>query len=313
MIRVGWLLAGVNFCAAVTLGLLFGERNFLSLLGTTMVGGFNGIFSIALANGFLPFLEQLFRVTSALSLLELANPNMPLLKRLLIEAPGTYHHSIIMGNLAEAAADAIGADSILVRVGAYYHDIGKLQRPYFFVENQIAQDNPHEKLSPNLSTLIITSHVRDGVELARQYGLPDSVIEIIEQHHGTDLLRYFFKRAAENVQEEKETLAEGNFRYPGPKPRSREAAIIMLADSVEAAARAMEQPTPSRLEALVDKIIQDRLELRQLDETALTLKDLDKIKAAFLKVLTGIFHHRIKYPDLESEAERKKLVDGNNQ
>ena len=218
MIRMGGLLAGVNFWAAVTLGLLFGERNFLNILGTAMIGGFNGIFSIALANGFLPFLEQLFKVTSALSLLEMANPNMPLLKRLLIEAPGTYHHSIIMGNLAEAAADAIGADSILVRVGAYYHDIGKLQRPYFFVENQIAQDNPHEKLSPNLSTLIITSHVRDGVELARQYGLPDSVIEIIEQHHGTDLLRYFFKRAAENVQEEKETLAEGNFRYPGPKP-----------------------------------------------------------------------------------------------
>ncbi|NLZ43458.1 MAG: HDIG domain-containing protein, partial [Clostridia bacterium] len=142
MIRTGGVLAGVNFCAAVTLGLLFGERNFLNLLSIAMVGGFNGIFSIALANGFLPFLEQLFRVTSALSLLELANPNMPLLKRLLIEAPGTYHHSIIMGNLAEAAADAIGADSILVRVGAYYHDIGKLQRPYFFVENQIAQDNP---------------------------------------------------------------------------------------------------------------------------------------------------------------------------
>jgi putative nucleotidyltransferase with HDIG domain len=314
MIRTGVLLAGVNFCAAITVGLLFGERNFLDLFSMATVGCFNGIFSIALANGFLPFLEQLFRVTSALSLLELANPNMPLLKRLLIEAPGTYHHSIIMGNLAEAAADAIGADSILVRVGAYYHDIGKLLRPYFFVENQIAQDNPHEKLSPNLSTLIITSHVRDGVELARQYGIPESVIEIIEQHHGTDLLRYFFKRAAENVQEEKETLAEKDFRYPGPKPRSREAAIIMLADSVEAAARAMDQPTPSRLEALVDKIIQDRLELRQLDETDLTLKDLDKIKAAFLKVLTGIFHHRIKYPDdLENEAERKKLVEGNNQ
>lgn len=311
MIRMGLILAGVNFGAVVTLGLLFGDRNLLNLLGLAFVGGFNGIFSTALAMGFLPFLEQLFKLTSDLSLLELANPNQPLLKRLLIEAPGTYHHSIIVGNLAEAAADAIGADSLLARVGSYYHDIGKLQRPYFFVENQIAQDNPHEKLSPNLSTLIITSHVRDGVEMARQYGLSERVLDVIEQHHGTDLLRYFYKRASESLEEEKETLAEGNFRYPGPKPRSKEAAIIMLADSVEAAARAMEQPTPSRLEALVDKIFKDRLESRQLDETDLTLKDLDKIKAAFLKVLTGIFHHRIKYPDLPGEAERKKN-NGNN-
>lgn len=311
MIRMGLILAGVNFGAVVTVGLLFGDRNLLNLLGLALIGGFNGIFSTALAMGFLPFLEQLFKLTSDLSLLELANPNLPLLKRLLIEAPGTYHHSIIVGNLAEAAADAIGADSLLVRVGSHYHDIGKLQRPYFFVENQIAQDNPHEKLSPNLSTLIITSHVRDGVEMARQYGLPERVIDLIEQHHGTDLLRYFFQRASESLEEEKETLVEGNFRYPGPKPRSKEAAIIMLADSVEAAARAMEQPTPTRLEALVDKIFKDRLESRQLDETNLTLKDLDKIKAAFLKVLTGIFHHRIKYPDIPGEAERKKN-NGNN-
>ena len=311
MIRMSLILAGVNFSAVITVGLLFGDRNLLNLLGLALVGGFNGIFSTALAMGFLPFLEQLFKLTSDLSLLELANPNLPLLKRLLIEAPGTYHHSIIVGNLAEAAADAIGADSLLVRVGSHYHDIGKLQRPYFFVENQIAQDNPHEKLSPNLSTLIITSHVRDGVETAKQYGLPQRIIDIIEQHHGTDLLRYFFQRASENLEEEKETLAEGNFRYPGPKPRSKEAAVIMLADSVEAAARAMEQPTPTRLETLVDKIFKDRLESRQLDETNLTLKDLDKIKAAFLKVLTGIFHHRIKYPDIPSEAERKKN-NGNN-
>src|SRR5690554_466070 len=205
LIQRGLILSGVNFAAVITLSMLFGNKNILHIMGFALTGAFNGILSTALANGFLPFLEHLFGMTSALSLLELANPNLPLLKRLLIEAPGTYHHSIIVGNLAEAAADSIGADRLVVRVGACYHDVGKLRRPYFLIENQIAQDNPHEKLSPNLSTLIITSHVRDWVELARQHGLPDSVIEIIEQHHGTDLLRYFFKRAAENVQDEKET------------------------------------------------------------------------------------------------------------
>lgn len=307
LIKRGLILTGVNFLAVITLGLLFfGSRNFFNLMLFAITGGFNGILSTALANGFLPFLEHLFGMTSALSLLELSNPNLPLLKRLLIEAPGTYHHSILVGNLAEAAADAIGADSLLVRVGSYYHDIGKLRRPYFFIENQIAQDNPHEKLSPNLSTLIITSHVRDGVELAKSYGVPEGIIDIIEQHHGTDLVRYFFQRATENVQEDKERLKESDFRYPGPKPRSKEAALVMLADSVEAAARSMGRPSPARLEGMVTSILKDRLESGQLDEANLTFRDLDKIKSAFLKVLGGIFHHRIKYPEVTKDAERKR-------
>jgi putative nucleotidyltransferase with HDIG domain len=306
MIRRGVYLAGINLFIILALGFLFGIKRFTSLLLFGLVAGFNGIFSTALANGFLPFFEHLFSLTSPLSLLELANPNLPLLKRLLIEAPGTYHHSILVGNLAEAAADAIGADSLLVRVGAYYHDVGKLRRPYFFVENQITNDNPHEKLEPTLSTLIITSHVRDGVELARSYGVPSCVIDIIEQHHGTDLVRYFYLQASEQVEEEKESLKKSDFSYPGPKPQSKEAALVMLADSVEAAARAIGQPSSARLEALVSTMLKERLEGGQLDETNLTLRDLDKIKTAFLKVLGGIFHHRIKYPEL-AIPERKKL------
>lgn len=310
MIQRGLLLSGVNFFIVLTLGFLFGARHLGNQLLFALVAGFNGILSTALANGFLPFLEHLFSLTSPLSLLEMANPNLPLLKRLLIEAPGTYHHSIIVGNLAEAAADAIGADNMLVRVGSYYHDVGKLRRPYFFVENQIADDNPHEKLSPNLSTLIIISHVRDGVELAKKYGVPSCIIDLIEQHHGTDLVRYFFQQASNTVQEEKESIAESDFSYSGPKPQSKEAALIMLSDSVEAATRAMSKPSSARLESMVDKILQERLDLGQLDETNLTLRDLDKIKAAFLKVLGGIFHHRIKYPDVV--PMERKSVDGDN-
>lgn len=311
LIQRGLILSGVNFLAVITLSLLFGNKNFLHILGFAVTGAFNGILSTALANGFLPFLEHLFGMTSALSLVELANPNLPLLKRLLLEAPGTYHHSIIVGNLAEAAADVIGADSLLVRVGAYYHDVGKLRRPYFFIENQIAQDNPHSKLSPNLSTLIITSHVRDGVELAKSYGVPENVIDLIEQHHGTDLVRYFYQRASEKIQEDKETLEESGFHYPGPKPQTKEAAVVMLADSVEAAARAMGNPSPARLEAMVSQVIKERLESGELDEANLTLRDLDKIRTSFLKVLGGIFHHRVQYPEIVKDTERKK-ASGNN-
>ncbi|NLC52437.1 MAG: HDIG domain-containing protein [Firmicutes bacterium] len=312
MIRRGLYLAGINLFAVLALSFLFGIKRFSSVFLFALVAGFNGILATALANGFLPFLEHLFGLTSPLSLLELANPNMPLLKRLLIEAPGTYHHSILVGNLAEAAADAIGADSLLVRVGAYYHDVGKLRRPYFFVENQITDDNPHENLAPSLSTLIITSHVRDGVELAKSYGVPGVVTDIIEQHHGTDLIRYFYHQASEQVQEEKESVEETDFSYYGPKPQSKEAALVMLADAVEAAARSIGQPSSARLEALVNQILKERLEAGQLDETNLTLRDLDKIKNAFLKVLGGIFHHRIKYPEIVA-TERKKLDGGNHQ
>jgi putative nucleotidyltransferase with HDIG domain len=311
LLRTTIIVAVVNFFSILTLGLLFGEHDFLTILGFGLLGMLNALLSTVFANGLLPFMEHLFGLTSFLSLLEMANPSHPLLKRLLVEAPGTYHHSIIVGNLAEAAAEAIGADKLLVRVGSYYHDIGKIRRPYFFVENQIGEENPHEKLNPNLSTLIIISHVKDGTEMAKEYSLPEAIRDIIEQHHGTDLIRYFFHRASEIYQEEKETVVEADFRYPGPKPQTREAALVMLADSVEAAARSMTKSTPAKIEGLVKKIIQERMEANQFDDCNLTFRDLDRVKQAFLKVLGGIFHHRIEYPEaVIKEMERKKLNAG---
>lgn len=271
-------------------------------------GLINGIFSSVLTIGMLPFLESAFGITSAVKLLELANPSQPLLKRLLLEAPGTYHHSIVVGNLAEAAADAVGGESLLVRVGAYYHDIGKLRRPYFFIENQLSCENPHDKIAPSLSTLIITSHTKDGVEMAREHKLPQPVIDIIEQHHGTSIVSYFFNRALEN--DKNESVSEEDFRYEGPKPQTKEAALVMMADSVEAAVRALQKPTPGRIEGLVRRIIKDKLHDGQLDECDLTFKDLDVIANTFVRVLSGIFHARVEYPEtVIKEIERRKARD----
>src|SRR5690606_29638113 len=219
-----------------------------------LVGGF---LSAVLTIGTLPFLETAFGILTPVRLLELANPNQPLLRRLLLEAPGTYHHSIMVANLCEAAAEEVGADSLLARVGAYYHDVGKMKRPYFFIENQFGGVNPHEKIAPNLSALIITSHVRDGVELAREYGLPEELIKFIREHHGTTTVEDFYNKALED--EHGQGVLEENFRYPGPIPQSKETAICMLADGAEAAVRAMTRPTPGRIEATVRKVIRDRL------------------------------------------------------
>jgi cyclic-di-AMP phosphodiesterase PgpH len=304
LVRSGSLLMILNGITALVLTLLFGTNfDFWAILLATT----NGFLSAVLAIGSLPFLEHIFKITSPIRLLELSNPGHPLLRRLQIEAPGTYHHSIMVGNLAEAAAEGIGADALWVRVGSYYHDIGKIKRPYFFVENQFSQENPHEKLNPTLSTLVITYHVKEGAEIAREHGLPDKLIEIIEQHHGTDLVRYFYKRAADNLQGEKEVLLEEDFRYEGPKPQTKEAALVMLADSVEAAVKSLPKPTPSKVETLVQKIIRERLDDGQFDECNLTLKDLNKVKISFIKVLGGLFHNRIEYPEnVLKEIERKK-------
>ncbi|MCX7883889.1 MAG: HDIG domain-containing protein [Caloramator sp.] len=262
------------------------------------IGG--GILSAMLALGVLPVFEQLFDIITPIKLLELSNPNQPLLKRLLFEAPGTYHHSILVGNLSEAAADEIGANSLLARAGAYYHDIGKIKRPYFFKENQITNDNPHDKITPKLSALIITSHVKDGLELAQKYRLPDAVKVLIQQHHGTTLVKYFYVMASNNSSE---NVTEESFRYEGPKPKSKEAAIIMLADSVEAAVRSLNNPTILEVENMVTKVIDDKIDDGQLDEAELTLKDIETIKKSFIKVLIGIFHNRIEYPDLNDKAK----------
>lgn len=311
--RLDWVKAGLfvgiaDVFVIFALSLMNNASWDLILIGCVM-GAMNGFLSAIFAYGTLPFLESGFKVTTSVRLLELSNPNQPLLKRLLIEAPGTYHHSILVGNLGEAAADAVGADSLLVRVGSYYHDIGKLKRPYFFIENQLGGENPHEKLTPSLSTLIITSHIKDGLELARQYGVPPIIMDLIAQHHGTCLVTYFYHKAVEMGNAD--SIKEEEFRYDAPKPQSKEAAIIMLADNVEAAVRSMTSHTSGKIEGLVRKILKERLQDGQLDESDLTFKDVDLIANAFSHILNGIFHTRIEYPENVLKAlEGGALADG---
>lgn len=307
LMRAGLVVGGANFFFMITLGLVSKDTN---LIIHSYLGLLNGFLVSIVAIGVLPYLESVFKITSSIRLLELSNPNHPLLRRLMLEAPGTYHHSILVGNLAEAAAEAVGADGLLARVGSHYHDIGKLKRPYFFVENQVGMDNPHDKMAPSLSTLIIISHVKDGLELANEFKLPPVVTQFIAQHHGTDLVRFFYHRASESG--EGNSVEERDFRYPGPKPQGKEVAIVSLADATEAAVRSLSKPTPGKIEGLVRKIIRDRLNSGELDESDLTFQDMDKIANAFVKVIMGMFHSRVEYPEqiTKEEIEGKRTKDG---
>jgi len=292
----GLVVSGVNMLTIVALGLIT-DLDIHIIMDQSIYGVLNGIFSSILTIGSLPLWENIFGIITPLKLLELSNPNQPLLKKLLLEAPGTYHHSIVVGNLSEAAAEAIGANTLITRVGSYYHDVGKLKRPYFFKENQFNGDNPHDKLNPSLSTLIITNHTKDGVDFARKYKIPIPIQDIIKQHHGETLVAYFYHKAISG--ENPNLIQKESFRYEGPKPQSREAAIVMMADSVEAAVRAMHDPTNGKIEGLVRQIIKEKLNDGQLDECGLTLKDLNTIANSFLTILMGIFHERIEYPKLD--------------
>jgi putative nucleotidyltransferase with HDIG domain len=298
----GVLVAAASAVAAAGTGLLEGVGEYQVLAENAAYAFGGGLLSAVVTIGVLPFLEQMFGLLTPIKLLELANPAHPLLKRLQLEAPGTYHHSIMVGNLAEAAAEAIGADSLLVRVGTYYHDIGKLRRPAFFVENQVGIENPHDRMTPSLSSLTVAAHVRDGIELAREYGLPQEIVDFIPQHHGTGVLAYFYHQALERG----DPVEESAFRYDGPKPQTREAAIVMLADATEAAVRSLNRPTPDRLGETVRRIIRDKLEDRQLDECPLTFRELDRVGAAFVRILSGMLHPRLEYPDLEGELTRRR-------
>lgn len=262
-------------------------------------GILNGVFCSILTVGSLPLWESLFSVVTPLKLLELSNPNHPLLKKLLIDAPGTYHHSIIVGNLSESAANAVGANALLARTGSFYHDVGKIARPYFFKENQLTSENPHDKINPTLSSLIITGHVKEGMELAKKYKLPIEIRNFILEHHGNTLVAFFYHKAktADNVEE----VDENQFRYNGVKPQSKETAIVMLADSIEAAVRSLTTPNKDRIEKLIQKIMKDKLEDGQLEECNITIKELEVIKRAFLQVLLGIFHERIEYPEINTK------------
>ncbi len=260
-------------------------------------GAINSVMSPVIAYGLLIFYEKVFRITTDLTLIELADFNQPLLRELSTKAPGTFHHSVVMGNLAEEAAASVGANRILSRVGCYYHDIGKIIKPSFFVENQLERINKHEQINPSLSAKIIIAHIKDGIELGRKYHLPQQVIDFIPMHHGTNLVSYFYNKAKSSVDNDKEDVHDYIYRYPGPKPQNKETAIAMLADTVEAATKVIEDPTPKKLEDKIDDIIKRRFIEGELDECELTLRDLSKIKKAFLKILVGIYHQRIKYPE----------------
>lgn len=298
---IGW--AGVKIGIGNFVGLLaflmIDAENF-SLLGISGLSAMllaalgNGILTAILTNGVLPYIESFFALATGARLLELADLAQPLIKRLAEEAPGTYQHSIMVANLAEAAAKEVKADALLVKIGGYYHDIGKLKRPLYFGENQSTK-NQHDHLTPYMSSLILVGHIRDGIDLAREYGLPDRVISFITQHHGTTLITYFYQQATTAT--DGQEVNQERFRYPGPKPQTKESAIVMLADSVEAAARTLPQYSHSRIEALVQKIIDHKLnDENQLDESDLTLKDLEKIEQSFVRVLTSMYHSRVDYP-----------------
>jgi len=272
----------------------------LSSMGIAMTFAIaNAVLSPVLTYALLLFFEKAFNVTTDLTLVALSDLNHPLLQELSEKAPGTFHHSIMIGNLAEAGAEAIGANTILAKVGGYYHDIGKMLKPEYFVENQVGIRNRHNRLRPRMSALIIAAHVREGIELGRERKLPQQIIDFIPQHHGTNRISFFYDKAIRQSTKRppKESINEEDFRYPGPKPQSKETGIVMLADSVEASTRALAEMTPHTLERSIDNMIKHRFMEGQLDECELTLRDLSNIREAFLQILIGIHHQRISYPE----------------
>jgi len=266
-------------------------------------------FFLIMALPLLWIFERAFGITTDLTLLELSDTNLPLLKELSLRAPGTFNHSLQVANLAEAGADAVGANALLARVGALYHDVGKMVKPEYFVENQRPGENPHDQLKPRMSALIIASHVKEGIEIAKENNLPQVVLDFIPAHHGTTRIEYFYRRAMDQMGEEDPPLLDSEFRYPGPRPKSRETSILMIADSVEAASRSITAPTHKRLESLIDKIIADRREDDQFIDSELTQRDLNTVKETFLSMLLAIHHVRVKYPDQEKEEASEALAD----
>jgi len=296
----GLIIGVINLLTLTSFGLAKGVGGIDSLL-TGSYTLLNGILAAILTLGSLPIWENGFSILTPLKLLELSNPNQPLLKRLLLEASGTYHHSILVGNLSEAAAEAISANPLITRVGSYYHDIGKIVRPYYFAENQFGMENPHNKLQPMQSAKIITSHTTDGIALGKEGKLPKEIIDIIDQHHGNTAVAYFYYKAKEVDKDIDISIDE--FRYKGKKPQSKEAAIVMLADSSEAAVRSIKDLTKGKIEEMVRKVVQGKINDKQLDECDITLKEIEIIIKSFINVLTGIYHDRIEYPNIKIESE----------
>lgn len=294
MLNTGLVIAGVNFLTvAAILMLKNAQYGWIEISFNLGFAALAGIVAAVLAIGILPFLETVFGILSTSRLIELSNPNHPLLRKILLEAPGTYHHSVMVANLSESACEAIGANGLLARVASYYHDLGKTRRPHFFIENQMGGKNPHDNISPQLSKTIIISHPYDGAEMLKAHKMPREIIDIAEQHHGTTCLKYFYFKA----KEEDPDIKMDDFRYPGPIPNTKVSAVVGIADSIEAAVRSMKQPTIEKIDILVRKIINDRLDDDQFDECDLTIKELHTIAKSMVETLQGTFHSRIEYPD----------------
>ena len=299
LIYVGMVTAVVAAATALGAATLQDPMNGYSILVSAAWYGFFSVVAGLLMTGLLPFIETLFDIQTELSLLELSDVSHPLLQELVRRAPGTYHHTMNVASIAEAAAEAIDANGLLVRVGAYFHDIGKMLKPGYFIENQGDGGNRHESLLPAMSTLVIIAHVKDGADLARQHNLPNSLVDFIMQHHGTTLVEYFYNRASEESKADPDSgeVDEHSYRYPGPKPQTKEAAVLMLSDTVESACRSLTDPTPSRIENLVHDLGMKKLLDGQFDECDLTLSELNKIEVSLIKSLAAVYHARIKYPD----------------
>lgn len=298
ILKAGLYVSIVNIVVITALVMIQnGHYTGLEIGTYLLLAALSGFISSVLTLGLLPVFEAWFGILSSVQLIELSSPNHPLLRKILLETPGTYHHSVMVANLSEAACEAIGANGLLARVGAYYHDIGKTKRPHFYIENQMNMENPHNNISPQLSTTIITAHPYDGADLLREHKIPKEIIDICEQHHGTTLLKYFYFKA----KEQSENVIESDFRYPGPKAQTKESAIVGIADSVEAAVRSMPNPTMQKVENLVRKILSDRIQDGQFDECDITLKELDIATKSMCETLKGIFHSRIEYPESQKE------------
>jgi putative nucleotidyltransferase with HDIG domain len=301
ILTVGFAVGGVAMLTTVGVGTLEGVP-FLSLVTTALFWGLWAVIAGSLMTCLLPLVEKVFSVQTDLSLIELGDPAHPLLQELIRRAPGTYNHSITVASLSEAAAEAIGARGLLVRVGAYFHDIGKMLKPGYFIENQAQGDNRHRTLVPAMSTLVIIAHVKDGADLARQNKIPEPIIDFIQQHHGTTLVEYFYRQASDSKKSDPNgsEVDESSFRYPGPKPQTKEAGILMIADAVESASRVLVEPTPSRIESLVEDISRKRLLDGQFDECGLTLEEVRRVGDSLVKSLTAVYHGRVKYPEQET-------------
>ncbi|HTQ80604.1 MAG TPA: HDIG domain-containing protein [Thermoanaerobaculia bacterium] len=305
MMRIGLVVGLTNAVTVIVLTALSGgiDHGFADLTFDLLCGLASGFLVAAVASFAVPILESLLSITTDIKLIELSNTNLPLLRRLAFEAPGTFQHSLMVANLAKEGCEVIGADAVLAYTGGLYHDVGKIFRPDYFIENQRPGQNRHDKLLPSMSALILINHVKEGLELAREHNLPQAIKDAIEQHHGTRLIKYFYNRAREVADPAAGEVREEKYRYPGPRPQNKVMGVLMLADGIEAASRTLVEPTPSKIRTLIRTITEDCLRDGQLEETDLTLKDLTRVSEAFFRVLANIFHQRIDYPGFDFNAE----------